>query len=301
MLASANMFCMKNVRGFTLVEMAVVLVIVSAVGGLLLSGINTFVHHTSQATTRARQQEIKSSLIAYLRDHSRLPCPAAQAAPGVESSAPNSELCSTQSGTLPFKALGLPQAETMDAWGNYFTYVVSPAWNKSLDLSKSSEGSVPVDGDPPAVAVVLSHGSNGDGAYNEGSNKNSAPTEDAEKANAESCSPKCYRVGSVDSFDDVLFSISKRELFEPLLSQGWLPKADEVCLEVKRALVSAAVYSPAVPPEPSGQYTVGAGSVKAGCPSVDYTFKLTSNPQVKECGCVFTRGEVWDVFAKTGF
>lgn len=269
---------MKN-KGFTLVEMAVVLVIMSAVSGLLLSGLNVFMTHTRSATTHARQVAIKSALIAYLRDNKHLPCPATKA----DGAAGD---CTSLSGTLPYRELSIPQDEALDAWGNHFTFVVTKDWTVADTFIKAPDKTKLVQlGDERAAVVLISHGDNGDGAINAQYQPNTAPAESKveETANAEGCSPRCYREAIADGFDDRLAVFSPQELLEPLLQQGWTTKSDAACESFINSIILSSKAGPALG---SVQLTIDKGALVVG--STEECVLLPVTPP-KDCSAPMER------------
>lgn len=147
---------MRNSQsGFTLVEMAVVLVIVGLLLGGLLIPVTAQMEMRGYSQTNARLAEIKEALIGYAIINGRLPCPATAASNGLESFCPagtptgacvGAETtvvqthgnCSAQgtnvfSGFLPAATLGIAPQDAagfaVDAWGgnaiNRIRYAVS--------------------------------------------------------------------------------------------------------------------------------------------------------------------------------
>jgi prepilin-type N-terminal cleavage/methylation domain-containing protein len=119
----------RGASGFTLTELAVVVVILAFIlGGVVL---------TLSATTSAReieqtQQRIdqaREALIGFFLRNGRFPCPAAPAATGVESPAGGGVCTNPYNGFLPAATLGIgptdPQGYLLDAWGNRIRYAVS--------------------------------------------------------------------------------------------------------------------------------------------------------------------------------
>lgn len=192
-----------RIKGFSLVEMAIVIFIA---GILLTAGLKLLSVRVNTAqieTTSTHQLAIKQALIAYLGKNKRLPCPGSVAT-GIASLPP----CNPTFGIVPYASLGLDQATVLDGWENYFTYAITPnpiatalppklpsystAWTFSFnptnntppftDVSQnafwpnnSTGGIVVSDGainiaDPfsatGAVIALISHGRNGYGARN---------------------------------------------------------------------------------------------------------------------------------------
>jgi prepilin-type N-terminal cleavage/methylation domain-containing protein len=114
--------------GFTLVEMAIVLVIF----GLLLSAL--FLPLQAQQQQAARGQTLttlenaKTAILGYAQSHGRLPCPATGASHGSEAPLVGGT-CNTQLGFLPAASLGIQPTDAdgfaIDAWNNRIMYAVA--------------------------------------------------------------------------------------------------------------------------------------------------------------------------------
>ncbi|MGE0010834.1 MAG: type II secretion system protein [Azoarcus sp.] len=102
--------------GFTLVEMAVVLVILALLSTTLIAPISGQIEARARQETTSRLNDIEQALIGFAIIHGRLPCPSTEADPaspayGLEQSPP----CNHSSpGYLPWRTLG---TEPTDAWG----------------------------------------------------------------------------------------------------------------------------------------------------------------------------------------
>ena len=174
-------------RGFTLTELAVVLVVIALVLGGLLSPLATQMDVRMTAETRKDLADIKEALIGFAVINGRLPCPAdATIASGVAGAGRAAEPnaiggdCPNDSGVVPWVTLGVPEA---DAWGQRYSYRVTPTFarkvappqtpqNAAFDLntvgtldvrSAAGGGTLVAVGLP---VVVVSHGGNGQGGYN---------------------------------------------------------------------------------------------------------------------------------------
>lgn len=117
---------MRSKTGFTLVEIAIVLVIV----GLMLAGGLSFfsaqVENQKLSEGRAQLAEIKESLLGFVVQRGYFPCPANPAATSmVEDRAANGQ-CNRAEGTIPGATLGL--IKSTDPYGQPFTYRVTLAF-----------------------------------------------------------------------------------------------------------------------------------------------------------------------------
>jgi prepilin-type N-terminal cleavage/methylation domain-containing protein len=183
-----------KVRGFTLIELAVVIVIVALLLGALLVPLATQVQSRNIKETRESLDEIKEALLGYAVTQARLPCPDTDR-DGLENACGGVGIpIDVVEGFLPWQDLAVPAT---DAWGRIFRYAVAreftevaqpgaPAALRQLDLTDASNPlsyptiSVFTRGDDPsagsggetkepiqltatgsAPAVVLSVGSNG--------------------------------------------------------------------------------------------------------------------------------------------
>ena len=136
--------------GFTLTEIAIVLVIVGLLLGGLMIPISTQVDIRYRSDTEKSLADAREALIGFAVVNGRLPCPADRAAnvgmeavtaaggpcactaagSGIAASgaiACNDTGPSGVSGVLPWATLGLPET---DAWGNRFTYRVTARFGR---------------------------------------------------------------------------------------------------------------------------------------------------------------------------
>jgi prepilin-type N-terminal cleavage/methylation domain-containing protein len=179
-------------RGFTLIELAVVIAIVALLLGALLVPLATQIQGRNIKETRESLAEIKEALTGYAMTQGRLPCPDTDTAPDGFENDPCGVWPQSTEGFLPYLDLGVPAT---DAWGRVFRYAVASEFTKQtvpgappatgqLDLNDTSSpfGLITVNtrGDNPGLggggetkeiiglsrrspAVVLSVGSNGFG------------------------------------------------------------------------------------------------------------------------------------------
>jgi prepilin-type N-terminal cleavage/methylation domain-containing protein len=112
----------KTTTGFSLIELAVVLVIIGLMLGGLLVPLSTQMETDRRKETAATMESIKEALIGFAIINKRLPCPDTNG-DGREdcpSGAPNGGPKG-----LPFADLGVSQN---DAWGNPWRYAVTNAF-----------------------------------------------------------------------------------------------------------------------------------------------------------------------------
>jgi len=246
-------------RGFSLVELSVVVLIVGIVMTMGIGAWTANLENQAHAATAQRQAAVKEALTGYLRRSSRLPCPDNDfAAPdGIENRAtPNdpATACSARFGIVPYVTLGLARDAVRDGWGNFFSYHVSnttntPAasgnwsansdWTISANFRSGNTGTITVnDRNGAAVtaiatnvaAVIVSHGRNGFGAYSVGT-RNTLPaagTDELDNTNGAADTTYFRRdvttsdAATGGAFDDQVMLLTANDLLEPLFRDGTL-------------------------------------------------------------------------------
>jgi len=236
-----------NEKGFTLVEIAVVLVIVGLLVGSFIGTFAERIETTRRDNTVSELDEVKQVLMAYGYTNSPvyLPCPDTDVPPdGIENrDAGGNCTAVTAVGTLPWVSLGLAQS---DAWNNRYSYWVNPDFSRDtgFDLTTGDINSAQINTRinnlavalaPNAVAVVFSRGENGLGGISiEGVNRQAIPAlgngHDDEIENVDANSIFMYRFKTEEgvaaaggAFDDILMWINSYELKAKMVETGALP------------------------------------------------------------------------------
>lgn len=141
-------------KGFSLIEMAIVLFIVALLLGGLLPTVSSQLEQQRKSETRKQLDEIQQALIGYAVIYGRLPCPAIDSSDGNEkfdaTGTPINGQCSTfYNGFVPAATLGIPtgvdiqgkKGFAVDAWGNRIRYAVSHATiGSSIHAFTSTDG-----------------------------------------------------------------------------------------------------------------------------------------------------------------
>jgi prepilin-type N-terminal cleavage/methylation domain-containing protein len=115
--------------GFTLVEIAVVLVIMGLIAAMLFAGIRSATTSSRYKATSQALQNADAALVNYVSLTRHLPCPAkgnlvvGDPAAGVALVTCNNAGDQTN-GVVPWVTLGIPQADVVDGFGNLITYRV---------------------------------------------------------------------------------------------------------------------------------------------------------------------------------
>ncbi len=127
-------------HGFTLVEMAMVLLIIGLLLGGLLPTISSQVEQRRVTDTNKQLDEVREALLGFAIANGRLPCPAAPNATGVESfaaghSATDGQCSNFYDGFVPASTLGLAGTDSagyaVDPWGNRIRYAATQ-WNNNV-------------------------------------------------------------------------------------------------------------------------------------------------------------------------
>jgi len=246
----------KRNSGFSLLELSVSLAVISIfIAGLLaISAQKT--RQEKQVQLQEKMDMIEVALQEFRKRNGRLPCPAngstliADAGFGLEVATPGS--CPTADdisgniaiGVVPVRTLGLADDAIIDPWGGRFTYGVDVRMTCDLTTTAScplgdasfntygpatvlAGGSITVkdgtgaDRTTQAIALVLSHGQNGHGAYQLGGataavrkDAGSTNTEELDNCNCTSSaaagtvdaefSQRIAGGSGIDNFDDTL-------------------------------------------------------------------------------------------------
>ena len=122
----------NRMAGFTLLEMAIVLLIMALLLGGLLPSLSGRIEQQRISETRKQLDEIEQALLGHAVAYGRLPCPASSTSNGMESFAPggnpaNGNCSNFNDGYVPAATLGLSTSDgySSDPWGNRMRYAVA--------------------------------------------------------------------------------------------------------------------------------------------------------------------------------
>ncbi len=153
----------KN-SGFSLVELAIGLVIIGLVLGSIITPMSTLRDNSKRSETKSILKDIHDAVIGFaMNNNGRLPCPASATSNGLESL--SGIACTQEHGFLPASSLGLQGSYDSnnllkDAWGNPYRYSFSNTANYQICNQNNcpNANSVLSSGIP---AVILSTGKDG--------------------------------------------------------------------------------------------------------------------------------------------
>lgn len=147
----------RNEVGFSLIEMAIVLVILGFVIGALLLPLQAQRNQLSQSKTENTLEIAKKSLLGYAQSQGRLPCPAVSTSKGIESL--TTGVCTQQFGFLPAATLGIQPTDSagfaLDAWSNRIRYAVTTA-NTNAFITAGGMSNVTISALAPNLRVCNS-------------------------------------------------------------------------------------------------------------------------------------------------
>jgi len=244
----------SNNRGFTLIELAIVLVIIGVLVGSFIGTVGSRIDTTRRAEAISDLDDIKQAILGYAYSSAgpNLPCPDCNITAGCIGGTKNDGLedrritgiCYTDTGNVPWATLGLGRS---DVWNTRYLYWVDTAFanlSPSFDLSSGATGiiqtRVPDGGGGTtlenvatnAAMVVLTYGKNTYGGTT--ADNSSTPAipagnvDEAENADGDSTfiSRESTLVGASTAggeFDDILIWLPEYELKAKMVELGLLP------------------------------------------------------------------------------
>ncbi len=179
---SSKMLMLRSSQsGFTLVEMALVIVVMGLIGGMIYPAITALRTSTARATTQTNLRGLMLATAAYVQANGCLPCPGYGQVGTTGSS--RCGKCPNPEGLVPFASLGLPMSMARDGWGYWITMRVDPMLTTFTNVpvytqqngqaylcqSGLASNSISVTYGNPAktmttAVIFISHGHNGYGA-----------------------------------------------------------------------------------------------------------------------------------------
>lgn len=210
------------IRGFTLVELTVVLMIVGLVLASLFVPISAQVSQAQRTETRRDLLDIKEGLLGYTLINGKLPCPDTTG-DGVEDACLNTNTTSSTEGNLPWSTLAL---KSTDIWGRPFRYRVNNAFTTSFLLTTTGSGAgiIKICTDSTCLKteasnvplVVFSKGKNGALSLAE-------MTDVDEKENSDQDGNYVSKDAVESGYDDMVTWLSMNILMNRMVSVGKLP------------------------------------------------------------------------------
>jgi prepilin-type N-terminal cleavage/methylation domain-containing protein len=238
-------------NGFTLVELAIVLMIVGLLLGGMLVSLSAQVDQRNISETQRSLSEIKEAIIGYALAKGRLPCPASSGTFGVEDPLGGGTCTHPNDGFVPAATLGITSAVdsqgvtgfAIDAWGNRIHYAVTQSNTKAFTTTNgmSSTGMSALGPDLLVCSVASTSGTSCSVAnsyltatpgvpvviYSTGKNglSGGASGDEAENPNPNSADNDRVFVSHnpTPTFDDLVVWISPSILYNRMVAAGKLP------------------------------------------------------------------------------
>lgn len=254
------MFAHTRQDGFSLVELAIVLVIVALLSGGLMMTLSAQQESMAATKTQSRLQEAQEALLGYVAANGRLPCPASPGTTGNESPLGGGACTHPRTGFLPAITLGLtptdPNGYLLDGWNNPVRYAVTTynhatfcpngcfttgngirnAWNGSVgalvlapDMQVCSTATG-IQNPGPLTASCAAGTELSTNAvtviFSRGQNGATPPTSTDEQANGDDDRLVVSHTptpAGANEFDDLVIWISPNILYNRLIAAGRLP------------------------------------------------------------------------------
>lgn len=236
---------MNTQRGFTLIEVSIVMLIIAFTLGSIMIPLGTSLEQKAINETKQQVADIKAAIINFVVANGRLPCPDTTTGFNRDGQENNpGGICTSELGSVPHVTLNIPHRQ--DAWGQPFIYRVTAGFadtaavgpgtlcdtttntTVSIAMCSAADGNITVNeynlntgaDDPAALniaAIVLSKGKNFQAADNS--------VKEAENADNNTV---YFKNGYNDRnssmpFDDIVVWISPNELIGHLIQAQILP------------------------------------------------------------------------------
>ncbi len=223
---------MNAQRGFSLMEMALVLIILGFLLGGALASVSTLQARQRESKTEEQLDEIIDALTSFAAVNRRLPCPANPTTASITTGAglervPTGAGCTGgNAGVLPWATLGLPEG---DAWARRFSYRVTNSFARSgtaITLASTGDNTVQnlagVTLASQTPAVVVSHGANTRRSYGSSGILGAASPNAGETENGDADAQFVSDLQAAE-FDDQVRWIPVSILMNRMLQAGTLP------------------------------------------------------------------------------
>jgi prepilin-type N-terminal cleavage/methylation domain-containing protein len=259
----------RSQDGFTLLELTIVLFIVGLLAVGALKAASALRENAGISETSKRLDILVMALQTFLMKNNRLPCPADPKMDedrdqnfGEEARNIDNDECALSKifagtttfyqGVIPGRALGLSGGRLLDAWDRQFTYVViseatrdnsftSKRWPPTFKLFRPIDNQLDqlrqLNQGNKGIAVIISHGVNGSGAYLTDGRQTDPQGEEAgrfEKENIDADSDFVqapYSTNERNPFDDQVLALTEDQIVQPLANQGALKTKQAQALE----------------------------------------------------------------------
>ncbi len=183
-----------NNSGFSLLEMALVIVIISILLGMIISTSKARIDAVKIYETKQKMEIIEAAIDKYVAQYGHLPCPSSLkiATSDVNSglsTVPTTNTCSTVDalsagpiyvlGAVPIITLGLNAKDDLDAWDMHFDFIITQDYVSTANYINSASnfgnsytirtrgGGANVAAGQNIAYILISHGENRYGGFND--------------------------------------------------------------------------------------------------------------------------------------
>ncbi len=219
-------------RGFTLVELAISLLVIGLLMGTLILPVANQFNARAIAETEKTMENIKEALLGYAVMNNKLPCPAAVVSnPALNDLGTSQSTLCAQEGFLPWAELGI--GKVTDAWGFPIRYRVDSNYTSSIPSDLKADNKISVsrdtgsgninlvsaetDGSSKIIVLLLSYG-NDHAANGTQAQQSSAatPYENADGNIAYVANDYVNGSNTASNFDDIVTWLPKTTLLARL-------------------------------------------------------------------------------------
>lgn len=231
-----------NYSGFSLYEMAIVVVIMSILIGSVYALVPVQTDVQNVDLTKAKLDRIQGAIDAFVNQNGFLPCPADSTAKFATATFGTATDCTVAApagtvetgagddtirlGVIPTRALNLADTDMFDAWNNRFSYAVikklastipnfttAAPTNAAIIMEDVNNNQI---NNAPIAYVLISHGKHSDGAVNYNGVTTTCPVGTPE---AQNCS-------NTNTFKDGVFNSNAANYFDDYVR--WKTKSQQI-------------------------------------------------------------------------
>lgn len=233
-------------RGFSLIEVAVVMFIIVLLLGSILVPLATQVEQRQIFSTQRQLDEIKEALIGFAVQNGRLPCPASSTSAGVEVPAGGGNCTNDYNGFVPATTLGIEtgimQGYAVDPWGNRIRYAITTANGNAFSTTNGMSSTGLTALAPDLLVCSTATGISGTSCaagsaltsgvpaiiYSTGKNGGYGGTSLDEAANSNNTRTFVFHIATPSTatngeFDDIMVWLSPYVLYNRMIAAGKLP------------------------------------------------------------------------------